>query len=116
MVLSGPLIISYPERTRSKKRRTLCQVPGFPPQVADYRPLLGEAGFAVEAYEEAHEWERRQRGVYAGILAATEALIQERGEQAAGFMIQEAEHATGLADGTDYLAHARRIFVVARRS
>jgi hypothetical protein len=30
-------------------------------------------------------------------------------------MIQEAQQATGLLDGVDYLAHARRIFVVARR-
>ena len=82
----------------------------------DYRPLLLEAGFEVEVYDETPDWERRQRGVYAGILAATEALIQERGEQAAGFMIQEAEHATGLLDGTDYLAHARRILVIARRT
>ena len=45
-----------------------------------------------------------------------EALIQERGEEAAGFMIQEAQQTTSLLDGVDYLAHARRIFVVARRS
>jgi ubiquinone/menaquinone biosynthesis C-methylase UbiE len=90
-------------------------IPDFPPQVNDHRPLLAEAGFEVERYEETAEWERRQRGVYAGILAAKEALIQERGEQAAGFMIQEAEQATGLLDGVDYLAYARRIFVIARR-
>lgn len=91
-------------------------VPDFPPPVNDYRPLMLEAGFEVEVYEEAFDWERRQRGVYVGILAAQEALIQERGAQAAGFMIYEAQQATGLIDGTDYLAHARRIFVVARRS
>lgn len=90
-------------------------IPNFPPQVEDHRPLLRETGFEIESYEEAAEWERRQRGVYAGILASQEALIQERGEEAAGFMIQEAQQATGLLDGVDYLAYARRIFVVARR-
>jgi SAM-dependent methyltransferase len=95
---------------------TTIPIPDFPPQVEDHRPLLIEAGFTVESYEVATNWEQRQRGVYAGILASQEALIQERGEEAAGFMIQEAQQATGLLDGVDYLAHARRIFVVARRS
>jgi SAM-dependent methyltransferase len=90
-------------------------IPDFPPQVDDHRPLLHEAGFEVEDYGEAPDWERRQRGVYAGILASQAALIQERGEEAAGFMIQEAQQATGLLDGVDYLAHARRVFIVARR-
>lgn len=90
-------------------------IPGLPPQIDDHRPLLRQAGFEIERYEEAHDSERRQRGIYAGILASKEALIQERGEQAAGFMIQEAEQATGLLDGIDYIAHARRIFVVVRR-
>lgn len=71
-----------------------------------------DAGFTVTVYEEAFDWERRQRGVYAGIIAAQEALLQEMGE-AARELIGEAMFATGLIDGTDHLAVARRVFLVA---
>lgn len=89
-------------------------LPGLPPQAADYQPYLKAAGFETLVYEETPDWERRQRGVYAGVLAAQEALFQEQGE-AAGFMIGEASLATGLMDGVDYLAQARRVLIVAER-
>lgn len=89
---------------------------GYPPQVHDHRALLRDAGFTVEAYEEASDWEDRQRAVYEGIRAARADLIAEMGEEAASVLLAEASLLPGLVDGTDYLAHMRRILVVARRA
>lgn len=91
-------------------------LPGFPPQVNDHRSLLREAGFTVETYEETPGWEDRQRAVYEGLRAAQAGVIAEMGEVAAGPLLAEANLLPGLADGTDYLAHMRRILVVARRA
>jgi ubiquinone/menaquinone biosynthesis C-methylase UbiE len=90
--------------------------PIWPPQVNDHRPLLRNAGFAVEVYEETSGWERRQRAMYEGIRASQVALTEEMGEIAAGAWLAEATYLPGLADGTDYLAHMRRILVVARKA
>jgi ubiquinone/menaquinone biosynthesis C-methylase UbiE len=88
--------------------------PDYPPPVGDHRPLLREAGFTIEAYEEIPEAEAKQRAFYERNLAAKDALIREMGE-AAQALIDDARRSLGLADGTDYLAHSRRIFVVARK-
>jgi ubiquinone/menaquinone biosynthesis C-methylase UbiE len=88
----------------------------WPPQVNDHRPVLREAGFAVETYEETPEWEPRQRAVYEGLRGAQVQVIAEMGEAAAGPLLAEANLLPGLADGTDYLAHMRRILVVARKA
>jgi SAM-dependent methyltransferase len=40
------------------------------PQVADYRPLLRDAGFVVENYEEPPGWRERQSDVYQRTLSA----------------------------------------------
>ena len=87
----------------------------YPPPVSDHRPLLREAGFTIEAYEEMPEAEAKQRAFYERNLAAKDALIREMGEEAAQALIDDARRSLGLADGTDYLAHSRRIFVVARK-
>jgi hypothetical protein len=49
------------------------------------------------------------------VVAAEAALLQELGEEATERMMREAKGTLGLTDGVDYLAHSRRIFVVARR-
>lgn len=89
---------------------------GFPPQVKDHRPLLREAGFTVETYEETPAWEERERAVYEGLREAQANVIAEMGEAAARPLLDEATLLPGLADGTDYLSHMRRILVAARRS
>ena len=89
---------------------------GFPPQAADHRPLLREAGFAVETYQETPAWEERERAVYEGLRNAEAKVIVEMGEAAARPLLDEATLLPGLSDGTDYLSHMRRILVVARRS
>lgn len=81
----------------------------WPPQINGHQSVLQEAGFEVETYEETPDWERRQRAVYAGILAARDALVKEVGTLAAGNLIAEAQ------EFPDLLSHARRILVVARK-
>lgn len=89
--------------------------PGYPPQVSDHRPLLRDAGFLIETYEELPGAEAKRRALYMRIIASREALTQEMGEEAVEALMTEARRALGLEDGTDYLAHSRRIFVVARK-
>jgi SAM-dependent methyltransferase len=88
----------------------------WPPQVNDHRPLLREAGFTVETYEETSGWEPRQRAVYEGLRGAQANVLAEMGEAAASGLLAEANLLPGLADGTDYLAHMRRILIVARKA
>jgi SAM-dependent methyltransferase len=78
-------------------------------QVADYRPLLQAAGFAIETYEEPADWRRQQRAVAEGLVAAEADMARE----------MPAETAAALAAmGRGMLADmpARRyICVVARK-
>jgi ubiquinone/menaquinone biosynthesis C-methylase UbiE len=88
--------------------------PGYLPPLADHRPLLAEAGFEVERYEGQSDAERR-RAYYERLVAAEEALAREVGVEATARLMFEARGTLGLTDGIDYLAHSRRIVVVARR-
>lgn len=58
--------------------------------VADYRPLLEAAGFAVDAYEETPGWQERVYGVFQALIDAADALRAELGEQAASGTLAEA--------------------------
>jgi SAM-dependent methyltransferase len=89
--------------------------PGLPPPLNDHRPLLEAAGFQVEIYEAQPEAEDRRRTFYERMVGAEEELIRELGEEGARRALFEPKATLGLVDGTDYLAHSRRIFVVARR-
>lgn len=89
--------------------------PGYPPPLNDHRPLLEEAGFAVETYDVQPEAEAKRRAYFERVIAAEPALIAEMGEAGARKLMFEAKGTLGLIDGTDYLAHSRRIYVVARR-
>ncbi len=53
--------------------------------IPDYRPLLEEAGLTVEVYEETPDWEACQWVTFAGIVAAKDQLMEEAGEDAAGY-------------------------------
>ena len=46
-------------------------------QVADHRPVLTEAGFDIELYEEPADWRRQQRAVLEGLLASEQDLAAE---------------------------------------
>jgi SAM-dependent methyltransferase len=46
-------------------------------QCADCRPLLASAGFAIELYEEPSEWQRQQRAVAEGLVAAEAEMAKD---------------------------------------
>lgn len=89
--------------------------PGYPPPLDDHRPLLASAGFSVETYEVQPDAERLRRAYYERLVAAEQDVIREMGEEGARRAMFAAKGNLGLVDGTDYLAHSRRIFVVARK-
>ena len=88
--------------------------PGYLPPLNDHRPLLQEAGFAIETYQVQPGAEDRRRAVYEAFVAAEQAFVREMGQEGAQKVMFEAKGTLGLVDGTDYLAHSRRIYVVAR--
>lgn len=77
--------------------------------VLDYRRSLEAAGFEIERYEEAPDWESRMRAVFSGILANREELQQELGEVLANLMITWAQFRP------QELSDSRRVLVAARR-
>jgi len=80
-----------------------------PHMVRDHRPMLQAAGFEVEHYEMTPDWERRQRGVYAGVLAAKEQLIAEMGKASAKVWI------CGAQTELPRLDKMCRVLIAARR-
>jgi ubiquinone/menaquinone biosynthesis C-methylase UbiE len=90
--------------------------PGYLPPIDDHRPLLEQAGFRIETYHVQLDAETKRRAVYEAIVAAEQDLVQEMGEEAAARLMFEAKGTLGLTDGVDYLAHSRRIYVVARNA
>jgi SAM-dependent methyltransferase len=77
--------------------------------IPDYRPLLEEAGFAVELHREPVDWERRERAVFARILESADSLKAEVGGPVAAMLLAEA------ARMPDIFPLIRRINVVARK-
>jgi ubiquinone/menaquinone biosynthesis C-methylase UbiE len=57
--------------------------------VGDYRPLLADAGFEVEIYEQTERWHDRLTAAYGAVNAAREALVAEMGERAANSLLFE---------------------------
>lgn len=90
--------------------------PGYLPPLPDHRPLLEQAGFEIEVYQIQVGAETKRRAVYEAIVAAEHDLVQEMGAEAATRLMFEARGTLGLTDGVDYLAHSRRIYVVARNT
>ena len=90
--------------------------PGYLPPLADHRPLLEQAGFEVETYQVQPDAEVQRRAVYEAIVAAEQDLVGEMGDEATARLMFEAKGTLGLTDGIDYLAHSRRIYVVARNA
>ncbi len=77
--------------------------------IADYRPYLEKAGFKIESYDEATDWEPRMRTVFSGILENREQLLIELGEQAGNVTVMWATLRP------QELSKSRRIFCSARR-
>jgi ubiquinone/menaquinone biosynthesis C-methylase UbiE len=76
--------------------------------VADYGPLLEEAGFAVESYEETGGWAERVHATFKAVVEAMPVLMSEMGAPAASALGLEA------ALTLQYRPYRRRVLVVAR--
>jgi SAM-dependent methyltransferase len=80
-----------------------------PPQVADHRPLLTQAGFDVLSYEETESWRERQGQTGHALLTAAAELAAESGDD-------EAQLKAGIAEMNATLACiSRRVLVIAQR-
>jgi SAM-dependent methyltransferase len=77
--------------------------------VPDYSPLLDEAGFAVETYEETRGWEDRVYATFSAIVDASDALMAEMGDRAAAAVLAEAMLTVQVKP------YPRRVLIVARR-
>ncbi len=77
--------------------------------VDDYRPLLADAGFRVETYEETPGWPEPMTTTYSALLDEKEALTEEMGEAAAGALIVE------LSLTLEHRPYRRRVLIVATR-
>jgi SAM-dependent methyltransferase len=86
------------------------QSPPGEPQVADYRPLLEAAGFAIERYETDDQFPARIRALSAALSAAREELRADAGQSMADAFVQR------YADRLALLPGWRRILVAARRA
>jgi ubiquinone/menaquinone biosynthesis C-methylase UbiE len=77
--------------------------------VDDYRPLLTEAGFDVEVYEEVSGWPEPMTATYSALLAESAALTEEMGQVAAQAFSME------LTITLQQKPYRRRVHVVATR-
>lgn len=82
--------------------------PGRVP-LADHRPLLESAGFAVVVYEETPHWRLHMQTSVDEVVAHLPALRAELGDELANALAED------NAAILPYLDHMRRILVVARR-
>lgn len=88
-------------------------VAGFPvlglDPIADYRPLLRDAGFEVVSYTESADWHDRLLAAYQAVLDEAEALTEEMGEQGYAPLALEASSTLGFEP------YRSRVLVVATR-
>ena len=75
--------------------------------VADYTPLLADAGFTIDAYEETPGWEERVYGTFSAVVDAADALSAEMGERAAAGALSEAMLTVAMRP------YRRRVLIVA---
>ncbi len=85
-------------------------LPGFGADpVADYRPLLTEAGFSVDLYEQVPGWPEPLTTAYSALVAASAQLEKEMGEVATRALILE------LSLTLQQKPYQRRVLVAATR-
>lgn len=77
--------------------------------VIDYTPLLTDAGFTIDAYEETLGWADRVYPTFQALIDASDALTAEMGERAAAGTLSEAMLSVAVRP------YPRRVLVVARR-
>lgn len=77
--------------------------------VPDYRPLLEQAGFEIDAYEETPGWAERVHAAFQAVINAADTLAAEMGETAAASALAEAMLTVAVQP------YPRRILLLARR-
>jgi len=77
--------------------------------VIDYAPLLADAGFAIDSYEETPGWADRVYPTFRALVDASEALNEEMGERAAAGTLSEALLTIAVQP------YPRRVLIVAAR-
>ncbi|WP_211229381.1 class I SAM-dependent methyltransferase [Nakamurella lactea] len=82
---------------------------GRPPQLADHRPLLQDAGFDVIAYQETEHWRDRQTRTTDLMLRAVDELAAESGRDPAKIRVSLEEMQATIE------CMSRRVFIVAGR-
>jgi ubiquinone/menaquinone biosynthesis C-methylase UbiE len=83
---------------------------GRPPQVADHRPLLADAGLRVLAYDETPAWEQRQRAIDRLLMQRVDDIAAEADEPVEVVRADLAE----MAATVDCMI--RRVLIVAERT
>jgi ubiquinone/menaquinone biosynthesis C-methylase UbiE len=83
---------------------------GRPPQVADHRPLLADAGLRVLAYDETPDWQQRQRAIDRLLMQRVDDIAAEADEPVEVVRADLAE----MAATVDCMI--RRVLVVAERT
>jgi ubiquinone/menaquinone biosynthesis C-methylase UbiE len=78
--------------------------------IEDYTPLLTDAGFAIDAYEETPGWAERVYPTFSALVDAGDALGVEMGEGAAAGALSEAMLTVAMKP------YPRRVLIVAERS
>lgn len=80
-----------------------------PNQIADHRPVLAEAGFAVLSYDTTPHWEESFRALAEAYQSARDELAAEMGEKAADDAVAHHQRRAAL------LPHWQRILVIAEK-
>jgi ubiquinone/menaquinone biosynthesis C-methylase UbiE len=78
--------------------------------IEDYTPLLTDAGFSIDAYEETPGWAERVYPTFSALVDASDALDVEMGERAAAGALSEAMLTVAMKP------YPRRVLIVAERS
>jgi ubiquinone/menaquinone biosynthesis C-methylase UbiE len=89
--------------------------PGYPASIDDHRPLLEAAGFEVVLRQLHPEADAMRRTFYEKMLQNQEELRKVLDDKTAESSLREARSWLGLLDGIDYMAHSRRVLIVARK-
>ncbi len=77
--------------------------------VGDYSPLLVEAGFAVESYEETPGWQERVQAAFRAVAGAADVLEGEMGREAVESLLLE------VSLTLEVMPYRRRILAVATK-
>lgn len=77
--------------------------------IADYAPILEEAGFTMDVCEETPGWADRVYRTFKAVIAASDALTAEMGGPAAEGVLSEAELTVAMRP------YPRRVLIIARR-